>query len=151
MNTKNTNQELRHRNPYQVPEGYFSDLNNSIRARIAEQKGVDEVYTVGGIRGWFQKAKGMAGFALTFSCLVMFAMVGYYFTGYQAQQREFENDPLLGYTVHSEDIELLLGNDLDEEEGQAVFAQAVTEYLDTFGYGFVDNETLSGTENAEEN
>lgn len=146
-NSTNKDDDLRRRNPYRVPDGYFSDLRNNLMARAAEQEAVQNTP-----KGWWRKLKGAAGFAAAFSFMVLFALVGFYFTGYQAQQRENELasvDMLGGYTLYSHDIETLiyeldlLSDDQAIAEAQQGFEDAVSEYLQTFGYGEVYQELLS--------
>lgn len=130
--------------PYRVPEGYFAELRNTLR----EQAATENVPVAG--RGRWGRIGRMAGLAGAFGCLVLFATVGFYFTGYRAQQREWmaleeqANETLLGYRLYSEDIEELQDYLSEENDGtqQTLLAEAVTDYLDIYGYSGVDFSDL---------
>ncbi|WP_300828817.1 hypothetical protein [uncultured Rikenella sp.] len=155
MNTpRNTSSHTpRQGHPYRVPEGYFAELRNTLRERVAEDSAAERVSAVGGSR-WGRLGR-MAGLAGAFGCLVLFATVGFYFTGYRAQQRELlaqegqTSETLLGYRLYSEDIEELQDYLSDEDDGtqQTLLAEAVTDYLDIYGYGGVDLADLLENDN----
>lgn len=136
MNTPHTHPQ-KHGNPYRVPDGYFAELRNTLRARAAIHPAVASVPSQ--VRLW-QTVRRLVGLSAAFGSLVLLATVGYYFTGYQAQQREQlaasnqQADDLLGYSLYTEDLEELesYAATPDEDE-QLLFAEAVTEYLDTYG------------------
>lgn len=140
----NTQKDLRHSNPYRVPDGYFSGLRDTLRERAAAETEARLALPP----SWWQRIKGLAGLSAAFGSLVLLATVGYYFTGYRAQQRERlvrqeeSAEALLGYHVYAEDLEELGEYVSDDPAAQAqervLFAEAVTEYLDTYGYGFAD-------------
>lgn len=135
---------LRHSNPYRVPDGYFADLRNGLRERIAAETSSDAA----GEQGIWQRIRGIVGFSAAFGCLVLLAAVGYYFTGYEARQRELlamqdeTAEIFTQYRVYSDDIEALdeyLSDDPEvQTENRVQFAEAVAEYLDTYGYGGAD-------------
>lgn len=140
-------------NPYRVPEGYFSELRNTLRERVA----ADVAAQLAPPPSLWQRVKGLVGLSAAFGCLVLFATVGYYFTGYKAQQREQmalqENDiteALLAYQFYSEDLEALeqyMTEDPEAEAAaQAQFVDDVTAYLDTYGYGAYLEAALNGEE-----
>lgn len=154
MNAPHNTPDTRPGNPYRVPDGYFAELRNTLRERAAAEAARGGAIPMPTL---WQRIRGIAGFSAAFGCLVLFAMAGYYFTGYKAGQREQlamqeqTGEMLLGYRVYTEDLE-----ELDEyatdtiagAEDQARFAEAVTEYLDTYGYGGTDLlAALTGTEN----
>lgn len=132
-------------NPYRVPDGYFAELRNDLRERVAVETVRGEAITMPTL---WQRIKRVAGLSAAFGCLVLFATVGYYFTGYKAQQREQlalqsqQADDMLGYSLYAEDLEEL--DDYTGGEGSAedhlLFAEAVTEYLDTYGYHPAEGE-----------
>lgn len=132
-------------NPYRVPDGYFAELRTGLRERIAAEAAASEAQPV---RGLWPRIKGIAGLSAAFGCLVLFATVGYYFTGYKAQQREQlaqssqQADDLLGYRLYTEDIEELdtYTSGAEADEDNILFAEAVTEYLDTYGYNPPEGE-----------
>ncbi|WP_294597059.1 hypothetical protein [uncultured Rikenella sp.] len=134
--------------PYRVPEGYFAELRNTLREQVAEDLAAAGVSTAGG--RWWGRFGRIAGLAGAFGCLVLFATVGFYFTGYRAQQREWmaqegqTSETLLGYRLYSEDIEELQDYLSDEDDGtrQTLLAEAVTDYLDIYGYSGVDFSEL---------
>ncbi len=144
MNTSSNRRDTRPGNPYRVPDGYFAELRNTLRER-AGSEGAGETTVPG--RGLWQRIRGVAGLSAAFGCLILFAATGYYFTGYRAGQREQlasqeqTGEMLLGYHVYTEDIEKLDAYASDTgaaDEDRAGFAEAVTEYLDTYGYGGTD-------------
>lgn len=144
MNASPNNPDTRPGNPYRVPDGYFAGLRNTLRERAAEEAGRDGSVPVPTL---WQRIRGVAGLSAAFGCLVLFAAVGYYFTGYRADRRERlalqeqTGEMLLGYHVYTEDLEELdeyASDTVGRDEDQARFAEAVTEYLDTYGYGGAD-------------
>ena len=146
-------QNPRKQNPYRVPDGYFSDLRHTLRERIA----ADVEAQMASPPTLWQRVKGLVGFAAAFGCLVLFATIGYYFTGYQAQQPEqlaLQQDDvteaLLAYQFYSEDLEALelyMTEDPEvEAQQQEQFAADVTEYLDRYGYGLYLEAALNGEE-----
>lgn len=161
MNT--SDDKLRHRNPYRVPDGYFSELRNTLRERIADETAAASSATLGGGGGTlWGRVRRMVGFAAAFGCLVLLAMTGFYFTGYRAQQRELfaeqqneTSEMLAVYRLYSEDLEnidnylidseqrLQRGTDTDQTEEEVLFAEAVADYLDTYGYGGEGTELLA--------
>lgn len=139
-------------NPYRVPDGYFAELRSTLRERVAAQSEV-----LPGQSLW-HRIRGIVGTSAAFGCLVLLATVGFYFTGYKAQQREQlamqeqAGEMLLGYHLYTEDLEELDEYVSDDPtvqaEEQARFAEAVTEYLDTYGYSGAELlATLTETEN----
>lgn len=131
-------------NPYRVPDGYFAELRSGLRERIAADSAAQTMPRA----GLWRRLKGIAGLSAAFGCLVLFATVGYYFTGYKAQQREQlaarsqQADDLLGYRLYTEDLEELdtyVGS-AETAEDNILFAEAVTEYLDTYGYNPAEGE-----------
>lgn len=151
----NTPKDLRHSNPYRVPDGYFADLRSTLRERVAEDLAAE-----GGAApapGLWQRIKGVAGLSAAFGCLVLLAVTGFYFTGYKARQREQlamqeeTAEMFLAYHLYSEDLEELdeyaAADPEAQAQDQALFAEAVTEYLDTYGYGGADlSAALTGSE-----
>lgn len=125
-------------NPYRVPDGYFAELRSTLRERVATELEADTMPQ----KGLWRRMRGIAGLSAAFGCLVLFATVGYYFTGYKAQQREQlalqsqQADDMLGYRLYTEDIEELddYTGGVETAEENVLFAEAVTEYLDTYGY-----------------
>lgn len=136
-------------NPYRVPEGYFAELRNRLREEAAGLAAENAVGG-GGECGWRGRIVRLAGAAACFGCLVLFAVVGFYFTGYRAQQRELlaqegrTEEMLLGYRFYAEDVEELEEYLEDEEDGtrQGWLAEEVNDYLDIYGYGGVDFAVL---------
>lgn len=140
-------------NPYRVPDGYFAELRNGLRERVAPQF---EAEVVSRPSLW-HRIRGIVGASAAFGCLVLLATVGFYFTGYKVQQREQlamqeqAGEILLGYHLYTEDLEELNEYISDDPtvqaEEQARFAEAVTEYLDTYGYSGAELlATLTETE-----
>ena len=140
----NTSEKLRHSHPYRVPDGYFAELRNTLRDRAS----ASAAEACGRERGVWARIRGLAGLSAAFGCLVLLAMVGYYFTGYRAQQREWMaaqnevGEMLDGYSVYVEDVEGLdeywgvrKKSEEDVAEERVLFAEAVTDYLATSGYG----------------
>lgn len=137
----NRSKELKQSNPYRVPDGYFSDLRRTLRDRVAvEAAGEGEVRSV---RSIWRQVRSLAGLATAFGCLVLLATVGFYWTGYRAQQRERlamldeTSEMFAVYHLYSEDVESLdayLTAVTDEAE-RTQFTEAVTDYLSTYGYG----------------
>lgn len=135
-------------NPYRVPDGYFAELRSGLRERIAAETTESVEAEAIPMRGLWHRIRGIAGLSAAFGCLVLFATVGYYFTGYKAQQREQltqhsqQADDLLGYRLYTEDIEQLdtYAGSGDTAEENILFAEAVTEYLDTYGYNPAEGE-----------
>lgn len=134
--------ELRHSNPYRVPDGYFADLRQSLREQAAMAEEGRSVGTV------WQRIRSAVGWVAAFGCLVLLATAGFYWTGYRAQQheriamQEAADEMLSGYYLYSEDVA-----DLDAylavsagggEEQNALFTEAVTDYLAASGYGETD-------------
>lgn len=131
-----TPENLRYSNPYRVPDGYFAALRGSLR----------EAVSAAPVRpGLWQRVKGIAGLSAAFGCLVLLATTGYYFTGYQARQRERSAaqeesvEMFLAYHLYDEDLEELDEYAYEDSATQAedltLFTDAVTDYLDTYGYG----------------
>lgn len=158
MNT--SDDKLRHRNPYRVPDGYFSELRNTLRERIADETAAASSATLGGGGGTlWGRVRRMVGFAAAFGCLVLLAMTGFYFTGYWAQQRELfaeqqneTSEMLAVYRLYAEDLEAFdsyfIQTTEDEvlngdDEQRTLFAEAVADYLDTYGYGGEGTELLA--------
>ncbi|MDE5944674.1 MAG: hypothetical protein K2G93_03705 [Rikenella sp.] len=149
MNT--SDDKLRHGNPYRVPDGYFSELRNTLRERVAGETAAASSATLWG------RVRGLAGFATAFGCLVLLAMTGFYFTGYRARQRELiaeqqneTSEMLAVYRLYTEDLEefdsYFIETPADDgtgDEQRTLFAEAVTEYLDTYGYGGEGTELLA--------
>lgn len=139
------NEQLKEKNPYRVPDGYFSDLRYKLQDKIAQEQA-----PATSTRGVWRRISGVAGAMLSYVCLIMVALVGFYFTGYRANLREIEeNDMLTYYTVYAEDLEDLLYDEFEDEafeESGIVFAQAVNEYLDIHGYGYLDSDSLPADE-----
>lgn len=140
-------------NPYRVPDGYFAELRNGLRERVAPLSEAEAVPR----QSLWHRIRGIVGASAAFGCLVLLATVGFYFTGYKAQQREQlamqeqAGEMLLGYHVYSEDLEELdeyvSGDPAALADEQAGFAEAVTEYLDTYGYSGAELlATLTETE-----
>lgn len=140
-------------NPYRVPEGYFSELRNNIREQISADVALIQEPQV---RLWV-RVKSIAGFVAAFGCLVLFATIGYYFTGYQAQQRESSTtdeavlaEALMSYQFTTEELEVLEQYVMDSPSvnasEEAQFAEDVTAYLDTYGYGAYFEAALNGEE-----
>lgn len=141
-------------NPYRVPDGYFAELRSTLRERVAPQSEAEVVHR----QSLWHRIRGIVGASAAFGCLVLLATVGFYFTGYKAQQREQlamqeqAGEMLLGYHLYTEDLEELDEYVSDDPtvqaEEQALFAEAVTEYLDTYGYSGAELlATLTETEN----
>ena len=124
-------------NPYRVPDGYFAELRNTLRDRVAAEASAPQPTL-------WQRVRGLVGLSAAFGCPVLFATVGYYFTGYKAQQREQlamqteTSDMMLGYQLYTDDLvaleEYAYPDSVTQVENQALFAQAVTEYFDTYGF-----------------
>lgn len=131
-------------NPYRVPDGYFAELRSGLRDSVVTELEADTMPQ----KGLWRRVKGIAGLSAAFGCLVLFATVGYYFTGYKAQQREQlalqsqQSDDLLGYRLYTEDIEELdtYTGSVESADENLLFAEAVTEYLDTYGYNPAEGE-----------
>lgn len=84
----------------------------------------------------------MVGLFAAFGVLVVLATTGYYFTGHKATLIETEqNDPMLGYQITTDDLEAL-SLQLSDSSASQRLALAADEYLDTYGYGYIDSETL---------
>ena len=144
----NRSKELRKSNPYRVPEGYFSDLRQTLRQRVATEEAAsgERGATATGWSLW-EPVRSLAGLSAAFGCLVLLATAGFYWTGYRAQQRErlamqdATTEMLSGYHLYSEDVESLdayLAGATDEAElatEQTQFTEAVEDYLSTYGYG----------------
>lgn len=141
-------------NAYRVPDGYFAELRSTLRERVAPLSEAEAVPR----QSLWHRIRGIVGTSAAFGCLVLLATVGFYFTGYKAQQREQlamqeqAGEMLLGYHLYTEDLEELdeyVSDDpTDQAEEQARFADAVTEYLDTYGYSGAELlATLTETEN----
>lgn len=127
-------ESMERRNQYRVPDSYFSDLRNNLTQRVSEQAAADSVTQ-------WQRVRGMFALVGTFGVLVLIATVGYYFTGYQATLSEAEqNDPLLGYHVTIDEIESI-NSALADPERTLQLAEAANEYLETYGYGYIDSDT----------
>lgn len=125
---------MERRNPYRLPDGYFSDLRNTLNEKVSEQTAAESVTS-------WQRVRGMLGLVGTFGVLVLMATIGYYFTGYQATLTEAElNDPLLGYSITLDDVESI-DSALTASSGTLQLAEAANEYLEIYGYGYMDVET----------
>lgn len=133
-------ESMERNNPYRVPDGYFSELRNTLTEKVEQQQAESSMST-------WQRLRSLASFAAMFGVLVMVATVGYYFTGYKATLNEAEqNDPLLGYRITMDDIEAL-EYEFDDQQQSLQFAAAANEYLETYGFGYLDTEvyeTLNG-------
>lgn len=155
METMNTPHNIPGRrpegNPYRVPDGYFAELRSTLRERVAPQSEAVPRQSL------WHRIRGIVGASAAFGCLVLLATVGFYFTGYKAQQREQlamqeqVGEMLLGYHLYTEDLEELdeyvSGDPAALADEQAGFAEAVTEYLDTYGYSGAELlATLTETE-----
>ena len=135
-----TPKKIKPGNPYRVPDGYFAELRNTLRERVTVETQPQPTL--------WQRVKGLAGLSAAFGCLVLFATVGYYFTGYKAQQREElamqteTSDMLLGYQLYADDLlaleEYTHMDSVAQAENEALFVQAVAEYFDLYGYNGVD-------------
>lgn len=125
---------MERRNPYRVPDGYFSDLRNTLNEKVSEQTAAESVTP-------WQRARGMLGLVGTFGVLVLLATVGYYFTGHKATLIEAEvNDPLLGYSITLDEVESI-DSAFTATSGTLQLAEAANEYLEIYGYGYMDVET----------
>lgn len=123
-------------NPYRVPEGYFAELRNNLRERVTVEAQIQPTV--------WQRIKGIVGLSAAFGCLVLFATIGYYFTGYKAQQREQvalqteTSEMMLGYRLYADDIvaleEYVNRDSVTRAQNQALFIQDVADYFDTYGY-----------------
>lgn len=127
-------------NRYKVPDGYFSDLNHRIMDRVARETASEEI-------GFGTVIRRLSGFAIGLSCMALLAVTGFYFTGSDAGQTEelSSTEYLMSmYDVTEYDI-------LDVEEADRLseenFAENVFAYLDTYGYGDYDIESLINTVN----
>lgn len=127
-------------NRYKVPDGYFSDLNHRIMDRVAEETASKEI-------SFWTALRRLSGFTIGFSCMVVLAITGFYFTGSNSGQMEelSSTEYLMSmYDVTEYDI-------LDVEEADRLseenFAENVFAYLDTYGYGDYDIESLISTVN----
>lgn len=119
---------------YTVPDAYFSDLQARIMTRIEQQQEPEA--------GFWSIFKRAVVFSLSFGCLVVLALTGYYFTGYQARNNEIEADEFAlidMYNVSTDDIVEMVDT---QEESSVLFAEAAIEYLDTYGYGMIADEYL---------
>lgn len=87
------------RSPYRVPDGYFSDLNRAIEARVANEYQVQPV----GARRYLR----LAGFAVGFAAMVMGLTWGFRIItdSMTSDQVSFDESMILSmYDISSEDI-----------------------------------------------
>ena len=118
-------------NRYKVPEGYFSDLNHRIMDQVEAQQEAGSI----GFGGALRRMVGVVG---GFAALVLIAVTGFYFTGYQTRQAEIAMAGDYDVNLHYVTIDDIMEWDADDSEADARFVEAAYAYLDTYGYNSSD-------------
>ncbi len=123
---------IERKNPYKVPEGYFSDLRNTLREQIGETE------TVSTAHGLWKKTKGMILIGASFAGMFALAVVAYQFAGSIAPKTATLADAQYPASIEETD---LLYEDIYRPVSDEQLTEAAINYL-TF-YGYAENtETL---------
>lgn len=116
------------RGAYRVPDGYFSQLNHQLKeAPLQPVQG-----------GVWATVRSMFAFVGSFAVMVVMAIVGFYFTGYQAQTNETTVDELYLFSLYDISDEDIMDSDDSSIVNSQIFADAAIDYLDTYGYNLTD-------------
>ncbi|MEG1075502.1 MAG: hypothetical protein RRY42_00160 [Mucinivorans sp.] len=120
-------------NSYKVPDGYFDELNRSLRTAAAQMEA--DAQQVSARPVFRVQLRSAAFFAASFVGLVVLAVTGYYFTGHSAHQQELTHSyEQVAIYYDIDPIDMVDYMIPVSEESIELYASASRDYMDVFGY-----------------
>lgn len=115
---------------YRVPDGYFAELNRAIIDKSEET-------VVSGSGAW-TTIRSMLSFSASFAAMVILAITGYYFTGYQAKLSQSDDESFYMISLYGVTTEDIIQSQQDNSEQSSLFEESAIAYLTEYGYDITE-------------